>query len=215
MNGTLAINFDLALEGMQEWQSPAYRERLQGELRKRSPAHAEFWMQWGELLWDEEAKFLRVTCTVVKGDELSVLEDFATAELSRAARRVLPGREPTVRLLTVSVVGPPRRSEFSDQERWGWYAVALLLEASWIRDDPEAAPRISDHVTKLRRFRKAAFGWNQTDGVGMLSVEVMARSAAAADGEARDALVNLSWAEVKDPGDLPITTLKVEWLSES
>ena len=43
----------------------------------------------------------------------------------------------------------------------------------------------------------------------------MARSAAAADGEARDALVNLSWAEVKDPGDLPITTLKVEWLSES
>ena len=120
-----------------------------------------------------------------------------------------------MRFLTSSVVVPPRRSEFSDQERWGWYAVTLLLEASWIGDDPEAAPYISDDVTKWRRLRKAAFGWSRTDGVGMFSVEVMARSAAAADGEARDALVNLSWAAVQDPGELPITTLKVDWRSES
>lgn len=51
----------------------------------------------------------------------------------------------------------------------------------------------------MRRFRAASSGV-EPSGVATLAVHVLARSAAAADAEARDAVENLLFAAVLDPG---------------
>jgi hypothetical protein len=100
-------------------------------------------------------------------------------------------------------------------DRWGRYAVILLIEAQALSDHG-AATYIADEIVKWRRFDKANFTWDSAATVATFSVEVpVARSSAAAIGEARDAMENMLYAAVKEPGEYEIKALKVEWLSES
>jgi hypothetical protein len=93
--------------------------------------------------------------------------------------------------------------------------VTLLVEALALAADKAAAPYIATEIVKWRRFDKASFAWDSDTGVGTLSLEVLvARSTAAAIGEATDALVNMLYAAIREPEPYTIKALKVEWLAE-
>lgn len=73
---------------------------------------------------------------------------------------------------------------------------------------------MAGEIAKWKRFEKATFTWDSSAAVATFAVEIpTARSSAAAIGEARNAIANILYAAVKEPGDYAIKALKVEWLS--
>ena len=212
-NASLPFSFELTIEGAREYRNLQSRESLLRELNSGTTSTAAV-LEWvDEPKWDDEAQCLNLRCTAA-GDTLERLAEQAVTELAAAANRVTPGGDRTVRVRGTGVVVPARVSEHSTRERWGWYAVTLQLESRAIGDDPKAAPYIDAELRKWQRFRLASFGWDQSQDVGLFSVQVVARSAAGADGEARDALENFIWITVKEPGAYEISTVRLEWLSD-
>jgi hypothetical protein len=202
----------LAVEGSDAWRSPTLREQLLDALRSQTTRDAN--MQWDDqIAWDDEAKLARLSCTGT-AESYVALSDAAISQVARAANQLLPGRELVVRIEKASVILPQPQPRHSTRERWGWYAVTLLLEAAWIRRNPEAAAFLGSELPKWERFRTASFAWTEADAVATFSVELVARSADSADGGARDALESLMWAAVKDPGAYELKSIRVEWLSE-
>ena len=208
---SIARTVNLAVEGSDVWESLDVRKELHRALTRLPKETAS--VQWTEPVWDPATKSLRVSCTTTAQDALTDLKDWAIAELTQAARGLFPNRELTVHTLPTSVVLAPRHSEFSWEDNWGWYEVVLMVEGAWIRDEPDAGPYIAEDLLKWQRFRNASFAWNEADAIGTLSVELMARSPAGAEGEAKDALGNLILDAVGTREGYTVSTLKVEWLS--
>jgi hypothetical protein len=100
-------------------------------------------------------------------------------------------------------------------DRWGRYSVVLLIEAPALADE-EAGPYIAAEIVKWQRFEKASFVWDSKEKVATFSAVVpLARSASAAIGEARDAMENMLYAAVREPGDFEIKALQVELVAEA
>lgn len=97
--------------------------------------------------------------------------------------------------------------------RPGWYEVVLRLEESAVGTAAKGGgPYIADQLARMRHFRRASFAPDGQDGV-RFELEILARSVAAADTEAREALQDLLLGDVP-AGTFGMTTLRVAWLSE-
>jgi len=205
------IRIELSVTGSQQLRASEAQTGLLQLLRSRDSDPRQ---RWDAIDWDESAKTLRLSCTAAEG-ELGSLGETAIKSVAWAVRSLLPHEEAAVRVVSASVLVPERGPVAPDIERWGRYLVVLVVEGgSWLRDDPEAAPYIAKELKNWRRFDSASFAWDSSSAV--MSVEVpVARSAGAAEGEARDTLNNLIWAAVKEPGEYAIRPLRVEWLSET
>jgi hypothetical protein len=199
----------LVIDGGEQFSSEDARAALRRELH----AHTGDALHWDdEVTWDPETNRAFVSCTGV-GDELSRLKELAVTEVASAIGRLSPGSDATVRALKSSLVLAPRPTTYSEPERWGWYEVGLRLQAEFIRDSPDTAEYIAEELKLWQRFRDASFVWNQARGDATLHVRVLARSADAADGEARDALENLIDAAVRDPDAFAIESVDSKWIS--
>ncbi len=80
----------------------------------------------------------------------------------------------------------------------------------------EAGPYIAQEIVKWQRFEKASFVWDSAQKLATFSAEVpLARSAKAAVGEAQDAMENMLYAAVREPGAFTIRALKAEFISDT
>lgn len=73
-------------------------------------------------------------------------------------------------------------------------------------------PYIADQLARMRHFRRASFAPDGSAGV-RFELEILARSVAAADAEAREALQELLLGDASTV-QFGMTTLRVAWLSE-
>lgn len=97
--------------------------------------------------------------------------------------------------------------------RPGWYEVVLRLEEAAVGTAAKGGgPYIADQLARMRRFRRASFAPDGREDV-RFEIEILARSVAAADAEAREALQDLLLGEVPE-ATFAMTTLRVAWLSE-
>ena len=209
-SGQLPYVFDLVIESARVFGQAAARQTLERELRAPSRGST---LEWRDLSWNPEIELLKLRCKASNGT-LIELRQRAISELTAALRRMRPDQDWTVRVVRTGLAIPPRQSEHSWAERWGWYAVTLEISSHAIQQDPEAAPYIDEELRKWQRFRSASFAWDQSQATGLFEVQVVARSPANADLEARDALENLVWAAIKEPGAYEVSTARLEWLSE-
>src|SRR6266550_2472169 len=75
---------------------------------------------------------------------------------------------------------------------------------------------IAQEIVKWQRFEKASFVWDSAQKLATFSAEVpLARSAKAAVGEAQDAMENMLYAAVREPGAFTIRALKAEFISDT
>ncbi len=85
-----------------------------------------------------------------------------------------------------------------------------LIEAPSLASDKDAAPYIATEIVKWERFEKASFVCDSNTGVATFSVEVpVSRSTAAAIEEARNAIVKMLYAAIREPGAYTIEALSV------
>lgn len=97
--------------------------------------------------------------------------------------------------------------------RPGWYEVVLRLDESAVGTRAKGGGAyIADQLARGRHFRRASFAPDPSGGV-RFELEILARSVAAADAEAREALQELLLGDAPS-AELTMTTLKVAWLSE-
>lgn len=198
--------YDFSISGTTRLALHEVRSRLWLELqmmRENSVA-----LSWDFPAWDDSVRAAQVSCTT--DEELN--SDLLLSAVAVAVSRVIPGSEATVRLSRAGVVVSPRVSDLSNVERPGWYLSLLDLDIQGLRNEPAAVAYVREHLTNMRRFRNASIAFDVDRGVGTIALETFGISPAAADGEVRDAIENLIFEVLEEPGEFSIKTLQVQFL---
>jgi hypothetical protein len=101
-------------------------------------------------------------------------------------------------------------------DRWGRYAVVLLIERlAFLRDEPGSGACIAEQAPKWQRYDNTKFVYDEKALVATLSLEIpLARSPKAAVGEAGDALYKFFIACGRNSWEYEVKPLSVTFLGE-